>query len=105
MENNEQVDNAYDLKKPQDNLVDQELLDKISKIEAFYKKFIDNNIDENTNNFTSWWNGNESSFEDCEERIKKTMEECNEIPKLIKDKTENLEKIELDYLEKIKERD
>ena len=35
MENNEQVDNADDLKKPQDNLVDLELLDKISKIDAF----------------------------------------------------------------------
>ena len=105
MENNEQVDNADDLKKPQDNLVDQELLNKISKIDAFYKKFIDNKIDENTDNFTSWWSGDkdDSSFADCEKRIKETMEECNKIPELIKNKTENLEKIELEYLEKIKE--
>ena len=33
MENNEQIDNADDLKKPQDNLVNQELLNKILKIE------------------------------------------------------------------------
>lgn len=105
MENNEQVDNADDLRKPQDNLVDQELLNKISKIDTFYKKFIDNKIDENTDNFTSWWNGDkdDSSFADCEKRIKETMEECNKIPELIKNKTENLEKIELEYLEKIKE--
>ena len=50
MENNEQIDNADDLKKSQDNLVDQELLNKISNINEFYKKFIDNEIDNKISN-------------------------------------------------------
>lgn len=101
MENNEQVDNADDLKKPQENLVDQELLDKISKIDAFYKKFIDNKIDENTDNFTSWWNGDkdDSSFADCEKRIKETMEKCN----IIDNKTKDFENLESKYSKEIKE--
>ena len=101
MENNEQVDKADDLKKPQENLVDQELLDKISKIDAFYKKFIDNKIDENTDNFTSWWNGDkdDSSFADCEKRIKETMEKCN----IIDNKTKDFENLESKYSKEIKE--
>ena len=107
MENNEQVDNADDLRKPQDNLVDQELLDKISKIDVFYKNFIDKKIEEKTNKFDKWWIGDKDSmsFEQCETDISKAIIECNKIPDLIKNKTENLEKIELEYLEKIKEID
>jgi hypothetical protein len=105
MENNEQIDNADDLKKLQDNLVNQELLNKISIINEFYKKFIDNEIDKNTESFSSWWNGDEDSksFHQCKNDISNAITEGNKIPKLIEVETKNLKNLELDYLEKIKE--